>query len=320
MLVLSHTDLADLLPPLQVIGAVEAALRAHSASRLIVPKRTHIDWNGNTLLTMPAIGEDALSVKLVSVVPGNADRGLPVTNGLMVLNDVETGLPQAIMNAGALTARRTGAVGALGAKYLTPPTTSSLGIIGCGVQATWQAIFACAVRPIREIFCFSRSADRRAAFAAEVQRHVPGVRVTTCCDAREALARADLIIAATTSASPVLPDERDLLEGKHFISVGSYKPDMQELPATVYRLAGTVAVDTGHACHEVGDILNLLRHDILQPTDIYSIAECVTGQRSPDTSRTTAYKTVGAAMFDLYVAHAFYRAALSCGLGSEVSL
>lgn len=148
MLVLSEDDLIGLLPPLQIVAAVEAALRAQEAGHVVAPKRLHVQWDNNTLLTMPAAAEGGLGVKIVSVVPGNAARDLPVTNGIMILNDSETGVPLAIMNAAALTAQRTGAVGALGVKYLTPQETLSAGIVGCGVQGAWQAIFACVVRPI----------------------------------------------------------------------------------------------------------------------------------------------------------------------------
>ena len=320
MLVLAEADLAGLLSPQQTIKAVEAALFAQVANRVQVPERTHVDWAGNTLLTMPAVGERSLGVKLVSVVQGNAVRGLPVTGGLMVLNDAETGLPLAIMNAGALTARRTGAVGALGAKYLTPPIIDRIGIIGCGVQAAWQAIFACAVRPIRHVQCFSRSWDRYEKFAATVRQHVPAVLLSPCQDVRQLLAQADLIVAATTSSQPVVPDESSLLRNKHFVSVGSFKPTMQELPDGVYGMAGSVAVDSEHARHEVGDIINPIRRGIVKESDIFSIAECVTGKRVVDTNRTTAYKTVGAAMYDLYVAEAFYRAAVSRSVGHEVTL
>ena len=221
-----------------------------------------------------------IAVKVISVVPGNTGRGLPVTNGVMVLNDSQTGIPLAIMNAAALTAQRTGAVGALGIKYLTPQETFSAGIVGCGVQGAWQAIFACAVRPIKELFVFSRSRAGFERFAATVSRHAPGPRMTPCRDARELLERTDLVIAATTSSEPVLPDEPKLLENKHFISVGSYRPTMQEFPNSVYQLAGLLAVDSEHARHEVGDVINPLRKNLLKETDVFSIGECVTGNES----------------------------------------
>lgn len=320
MLVLNENDLIGLLPPLDIIDAVEAALRAHSVGSIVAPARLHLHWDDHTLLAMPAATKTAAAVKVVSVVPSNASRNLPVTTGAMLVSDGTTGTPLAILNAAALTAQRTGAVGALGVKYLTPTNTRSAGIVGCGVQGAWQAIFACAVRPIAELFVYSRSMGSFERFSMLVNRHVPDVPISVCRNARELLERTSLIVAATTSSQPVLPDEPELLKHKHFISVGSFRPTMQELPDSVYRLAGQVAVDSEHAVHEVGDVINPVRAGLLQQADVFSIGECVLGKRAVDTSRTTAYKTVGAAMYDLFVAEAFYRAAKERAVGLEVTL
>jgi ornithine cyclodeaminase/alanine dehydrogenase-like protein (mu-crystallin family) len=320
VLILSKDDLIGLLPPLKIVSAVEAALRAQAEGHAVTPKRLHLDWQGNTWLTMPSASEKSCGVKVVSVVPANATRGLPVTNGVMLLNDSETGIPLSLMNAAALTAQRTGAVGALGVKYQTPEDTASVGIVGCGVQGTWQAICACAVRPIKEVFAFNRSPDAFKAFAANVSQHAPGVKLTYCEDVRELLKRTNLVIAATTSKEPVLPDDPSLLENKHFISVGSFKPTMQELPDSVYRLAGLLPVDSEQARHEVGDVINALQRGLLKDENVFSIADCVTAKRQFDVRRTTAYKTVGAAMYDLFVAQAYYQEAKARGLGSEITL
>lgn len=119
MIVLSNHDLVGLVPPMDLIAAMEDAALGVAQGKVAVPARTHADWQDNTLLTMPAVAQAYFGTKLVAVVPGNAARDLPVTNGLMILNDGETGLPLAVMNAAALTAQRTGAVGTLGVKYMT---------------------------------------------------------------------------------------------------------------------------------------------------------------------------------------------------------
>jgi ornithine cyclodeaminase len=320
MLVLNQNDLIGLLPPAALIDAVEAALRANAAGSIVAPARLHLHWDDHTLLAMPAANKTVAAVKVVSVVPSNAARNLPVTTGAMILNDGTTGVPLALFNAAALTAQRTGAVGAVGVKYLTPPETRSAGIIGCGVQAAWQAIFAAAVRPLAELFVYSRSMSGFESFSAMVSRHAPDVRIVVCRNVRELIERTTLIVTATTSAQPVLPDEPELLEHKHFISVGSFRPTMQELPNCVYRLAGQLAVDSEHALHEVGDVINPVQAGLLRKEDVFSIGECAMGKRTVDVSRTTAYKSVGAAMFDLFVAEAFYRAAKSRGVGLEVAL
>lgn len=320
MIVLSDRDVGELLSPRELVSAIEDAARQHEAGRGLVPQRLHLDWDGNTLLTMPAVMSEMLGTKLVSVVPGNSTLGIPVTNGLMILNDAKTGLPLAMLNAAALTAWRTGAVGALGTLYMTPPNLDSVGIIGIGVQGTWQAIFACTVRPIREVFYTSRSLESEGRFRAVVDQHVPGVRVTRCANAAEVLARTSLIITATRSAEPVLPDEPALLEGKHFISVGSFKPSMQELPDSVFKLAGHLAIDSDFARHEVGDVMRPVERGLLRASDVFFIGQLVNGRRSVDVSGTTAYKSAGMALYDLVAAQMAYSEAKRRGIGCRVSL
>lgn len=321
MLALSAADTLQLLTPLETVGIVEAAaLAANDAAGNVVPKRQHIQWSGGTLLTMPAIGAGAMAVKLVSVVPGNAARNLPVTNGLLVLSEADTGLPVAIMDAASLTAMRTGAVGALGVRYLTPADVTSIGIVGTGVQGVWQAISACAVRPIREVFAVHRSAAGFAAFKAALAARAPGVTITPCASATELLARTDVIVTATTSRDPVLPDEPRLLAGKHFIAIGSFERHMQELPDGVFRLAGHLVLDSELARHEVGEAVRSVEQGLLTDADIFPIAELVAGRRRLDVARTTAYKSAGMALYDLYVAQAVYAAARRRNVGQQLTL
>src|SRR5690242_3830395 len=184
---LSAQDLADLVSPAELVDAIEVALRDFAAGKVTVPVRQHLERPDMTLLSMPVIGATAFGAKLVSVVPGNASRGLPVTNGLMMLSEGETGRPLAVLNAAALTAPRTGAVGAVGLKYMTPAHVDRVGIIGTGVQGVWQAIFACAVRPIRTVCFVARSEDSAQRFINAVAPRVPSVKLVRCRDADELL-------------------------------------------------------------------------------------------------------------------------------------
>jgi ornithine cyclodeaminase/alanine dehydrogenase-like protein (mu-crystallin family) len=321
MIALTGAEIQDLLDAAATVALVEAAaLATLDAGGLVVPKRSHLKWDRGTLLTMPAIGADAMAVKLVSVVPGNAVHGLPVTNGLLLLNDGATGLPLAIMNAAALTAIRTGAVGALGLKHITPAAVASVGIVGTGVQGAWQAITACAVRPIREVFAVRRSAAGFERFAATLAARVPGVTVTACESAAQLLERTQVIITATTSADPVLPDEPRLLEGKHFIAIGSFERHMCELPDAALRLAGHLVLDSEFARHEVGEAVRAVQQEILTDADVFTIGELAAGRRALDVMRTTAYKSAGMALYDLYVARALYQAARRRQVGQEVVL
>ena len=336
MIVLTGNDLKSLATPTELVGAMQAAALAADRGNAVVPSRLHMQWAPqHTLLAMPSAINDstglriaAMGTKLISVVPDNAARDLPVTNGLMVVSDWETGLPTAILDATTLTAQRTGAVGALGVCHTTPPSIDAIGIIGCGVQGTWQAIFACSVRRIRRISFLSRSVAAGTRFESNVRQQVARfapdcaarLEIVGCESARELLARSELIITATTSAVPVLPSEPAVLRGKHFVSIGSFRPDMQELPDAVFELSGALVVDSEAARHEVGDVVGPVSRGVLSRDNVFPIGEVIAGTRAVDTQGTTAYKSVGMALFDLYAAALFIEAAQRRGVGHQVDL
>jgi len=316
---LSATDLLGLIAPDGLVAELEQGLRDFAEIKVTVPSRSHMGLGGGTLLTMPVVGGSVFGVKIVSVVPSNATREIPVTNGLMMLGDAVTGVPLAVLDAAMLTAQRTGAVGALGLKFITRSDIDCIGIIGTGVQAAWQAIFACAVREIAEVIFFARSNRNVRHFTDTLSRHIPSVRLTRCADIGELLDRTQVVIAATTSSTPVLPNEPELLAGKCFISVGSFRPTMQELPDAVYELARYVVVDSDAAKHEVGDLIGPLSSGLLHESDIVHLADLVIGRRALGTSQTLVFKSIGMALYDLYAARALLAEAQRKCRGTELS-
>ena len=318
MLILNNEDVGKLLTLGQVIDAVEEAIKAYENNLALVPKRMHLDNGKNTLLCMPSWGTDTFGTKLVAVAPHNASKNLPVTNGAMLLNDGNTGIPLALINASKLTALRTGAVGAMGVKHLTSENETSIGLIGCGVQGIHQIIFSCVVRPIKTVFFLQRPSTKAEDLISFVNVHHPIIKLIPCRTPEEILERTNIVIAATTSATPVLPNKESLLKGKHFISIGSYKPGMQELPDAVYKLSGELCIDSEFARLETGDIINPIRLGFIDEKNVYTIGKLVMGQRKSDVTKTNVFKSSGMALFDLYLAEAMYNEAVRRKMGTEV--
>ena len=306
MLILNNLSIAELLSFHQIIDAVETGMIAYENKRVIVPQRMHIDQGENTILCMPSVGDKFFGTKLVTVFPQNKENNLPVTNGVFLLNDGETGNPLALFNASKLTALRTGALGAIGIKYLTPSTEASIGLIGCGVQGVHQAVFACAVRTISTIHYLHRSNEGAERLTSFMHHYFPHVSILASYSVEELLSKTNIVIAATTSSEPVLPNDERLLRGKHFMSIGSYKPSMQELPDAVYYLAKTLFIDSEFARVETGDCINPIKKKILKETDIHTIGKLLTKEKTLDVHQTTVYKSAGMAAFDLCVAQAMY--------------
>jgi ornithine cyclodeaminase/alanine dehydrogenase-like protein (mu-crystallin family) len=320
MLILNDAEIKSLLTAQQLLEAVETAIIASEKKESLVPKRMHIDHGADTLLCMPSFSKDFFGVKLVSVVPGNSSRKLPVTNGVMLLNDATTGLPLALMNASTLTALRTGAVGATGLKYITPEGLTSIGLIGCGIQGIHQALFACSVRPIRVIYCLNRTPETVDRLQQFIALHHPEVKVVPCADVAELLSKTYTIITATTSSTPVLPNDATLLKGKHFISVGSYKASMQELPDAVYQLADELILDSEFGRHETGDSIHCVEKGFIKPENVFAIGKLITGERKINSNATTVCKTSGMALFDLFVAERMYQVAKQNNKGTSLQL
>ena len=315
LLVLSGEVLLGLATPLALVDAVEQAIGG-----AVVPERAHLAGTGSTLLVMPSSSEDLFGVKLVSVAPGNASRNRPIIQGLMLLVDALDGAPVALLDAAVLTCQRTGAVAALGIRSLSLPGIDALGVVGCGVQGAWAAIHAATVRPIRTLFCLPRSEESFLGFRATVSRFAPELEIVRCADASEVLAQSDCVVAATTSTSPVLPNDQALLADKLLVSIGSYRPHMQELPDAAYALAGTIYVDSPHAAHEVGDVINPVARGLVAPEAVIEIGEILADRHTPGDQRCRVFKSVGYGAYDLFAAKLLYRIARERGLGQEIRL
>lgn len=195
-----------------------------------------------------------------------------------------------------------------------------MGIVGCGAQGLQQAVFACAVRPITTVYCLDHSGPNVETFAAKMGMLLPGVAIVRSPSAEHLLEHATAVVTATTSASPVLPDDPAQLRGKHFFGIGSFRPSMQELPDAAYVLAGTLVIDAEHAARETGDILNPLQKGLLKEQDIFTLGALLLGRRQVDVSGTTIFKSAGMALFDLFVAAALVRAAEERNAGHHIAL
>lgn len=291
-----------------MLAAMENAIVSHDEKRTYTPQRAHINSGKNTFLMMPCFGEKYFSTKLVSVFPDNVDKDLPIIYGTVILNDGHTGKPLAALDAKAITALRTGAVGGVSVKYLVPENIENIGVIGTGIQGLHQALFACTVRKhIKNIWLMNRSEARLAWFEQEFGRYFPNINLHKAKNNVELVRESQLIITATTSSVPALPNDTALLEGKHFLAVGSYKPDMRELPEALFSLADEVYVDTFHAIEESGDLVFPMQKGLLERTQISTLADHIRQQARPgNASKTTLFKSVGLAVFDLFAAALVY--------------
>ena len=320
MLCLSADDISKAASCQEIVMAVEKAMIMYEKNEFYMPQRMHLDYGSNALLLMPCFTPESIATKLVSVFPGNRDKGKPVINGVVILNDAETGEPIAMLNGAKLTAVRTGAVGGVGVRYITGPEITTAGIVGIGVQGFHQAIYTCAVRKIQKIFVYDLDPDCMDNFTEQFNFYYPRIKVHRTDRIEEMMEQTDLIITTTPSKTPVIPDDEKLVARKKFIGIGSYKPDMREFPESLFRSLQQLFVDTDHALHETGDLIDPLKNGWISKEQIITTGKLVLGEVKADLNRTNLFKSVGMALFDLVVSDYIYQKAREHGIGTEVEI
>jgi ornithine cyclodeaminase len=306
MRIVDAAQLEAAAPMPDLLDAIEAAYRDVAAGRDHSPLRNRVPLTGGDLVLMPGVreGGTGASVKLVTIMPGNAERGLPTIHAVVVWFDASTGEPRALLDGAALTAMRTGAASGVGTRLLARSDARRLAIFGVGAQAAWQVRAVLAARPIQEVRVWSRTAERRAAFAVQMSAELgPGVGVAAAASSEDAVRGADVICCATTSSEPVFSADW-VSPGTHINGIGSFKHGMVELPPELFARAVLVAIDSREAAlAEAGDVVAAIQAGILSEESLVEIGSVEPGwaaQRDP--AAITVFKSVGLAIQDVAAA------------------
>jgi ornithine cyclodeaminase/alanine dehydrogenase len=312
MLILSDGDVAKLLDMGEVIDTVEEAFREYAEGNVVMPTRSTImvpKYNGS-ISFMPSYltGVDAQATKIISIYPDNKEKGLPTTAAWIIVNDPETGMIEAFMDATYLTAMRTGAVTGVAARYLAPEDSKVVAIFGAGVQGRTQTWAACTVRDIERVYVYDLYAEARERFAEEMTEKL-GVEVLPAATGEEACNEADIVLTATTSSKPVLR-RRWLKDRVHVSAIGAFYPDWRELDTATVAESKLVIDDYEGIMLEAGDVLIPVAEGAITEEHIYAeLRELVSGQkrgRTPEDG-VTVFKSVGIAIQDSSVANLVLR-------------
>ncbi len=318
MLILSADDVDRALTFPSLVETLRAAFKAGA----IQPVRHHHtierpDGAASTLLLMPAwtdLGAAGTSdggyigVKVVTVSPDNNAVGKPAVMGVYLLLDGRTGETKALIDGQRLTLWRTASASALAADYLARKDASKLLIVGAGALSPFLARAHSAVRPIREIRIWNRTAANAEKAVAKLAGL--GLSATVAEDLDTALGWADIVSAATITTVPLVKGAL-LKPGTHVDLVGAFTPTMRESDDEAIRRA-RVYVDTrAGATKEAGDIVQALASGALTPEAIVAdLHELARGEKKGRESadEITLFKSVGAALEDLAAAVAVFGA------------
>ncbi|MFC7688226.1 ornithine cyclodeaminase family protein [Ureibacillus sp. GCM10028918] len=327
MIILNEQEIKSFYKVEDAINDIRQTLKAKVQDKVLSPHRTVLKFpdRNSTSIYMPSadLENNVAAVKVVTIFPSNPDKGLPTTQGIIVLTSTENGEHLSMMNASYLTRLRTGAMTAIATEYLSRKEAEVLTVIGTGAMAFEQALGVLAVRNIKEIILFNRTANRAELFAQRLKEIGVDASIHIVDEANEAVSKADIICCATNSTKPVF-DGASLKPGTHVNGVGSYLPHMHEIDSTTITTASKIVVDDLHgAMEEAGELMEASNEGIWSFHQVYGeLQDLVSGrvQGRENGEEITFFKSVGASYYDLAVAKGVYQQVLNNGKGSIIDV
>lgn len=323
--VLTQAEVNRLLPMDECVEVMDRALRTLARGEAELPLRSMV-WlpdRSGLLGLMPAyLGSPrTIGLKVVSVFAGNHGTEYDSHQGVVMLFEVEHGSPVAILDASSITAIRTAAVSGVATRALARADAGDLAILGSGVQARSHLDAMRAVRSLRRVRVWSRSAEHAEAFARlESERH--GLRVEPVKNARDAVSGADLVCTTTAAREPVLLGEC-LSPGAHVNAVGACFANTRELDAAAVTRSRLYVDRLESALNEAGDFLLARKEGAIGDDHIVGeigdvLLGKTPGRRSAD--EITLFESLGIAIEDLASAHYVWQKALATGTGTSIPL
>jgi ornithine cyclodeaminase len=302
-----HIDASQVAARLDRRALIDALDEAFRQPHESFARHHHrVGRSAGSLLIMPAWDDcSALGIKIVTVFPDNARRGLPAVCASYLMLDAATGEPCAIIAGGELTLRRTAAASALASRYLSTPTASRLLMVGTGQLAPHLIESHALVRRLNEVRIWGRRADRAQALAATLATRLAtrGIAVAATEDLEASARWADIVSCATLSQQPLILGAW-LEAGQHLDLVGAFTPQMCETDDDALARCALYVDTRGGALSEAGEIIGAIERGVIEPSSIQAefseLAAGVFARRHPDD--ITLFKSVGAALEDLVAA------------------
>ena len=258
---------------------------------------------------------------MLSVVDDPGELGVDSHQGGVMIFEPATGAPLALLEAGAITAVRTGAVSALATDRLARRDASTVAILGAGTQAASHIEAMLEIRRIVRVRVWSRDAEKTRIFAAEqAARH--GLSVEAAADVATAVSGADIVCTTTSASEPVLFG-RMMAEGMHVNAVGASIPSWRELDTEAVRRSKFFTDRRESLENEAGEYIRALETGAIGGDHLQAeLGEVLIGSHPGRTSdaEITLFRSLGLAVEDIAAGKLVYERALAAGIGTEVNL
>ena len=324
ILVLQETEIRGAVTMSEAIDAMDATFAALARGEARLPDVINLDIpevRGEVHVKGAHLkGTSQFAFKIASGFYDNPGKGLPSGSGLMLVFDAETGFPVALLLDNAyLTDLRTGAAGAVAAKYLSKLTLNKVAVIGAGTQGRFQVRALSVVRDVPKISVWDCESTHAEQYAREMAQEL-GVEVTVASSVEAAVRGADLVITVTPSRQPLVQADW-VSSGAHINAIGSDGPDKQELDVTVLARADLIIADRLSQCLRLGEIHHAVESGAISADAVAGeLGEVIIGQASgrTDDQQITVCDLTGVGVQDAAIAALAYQKALKMGLGEAI--
>ncbi len=325
IIILSQNEVKSCLPMGEAIRAVREAYIAFAKGRVKMPPVMHLDvsqYNGEVDIKSGYIEDLGLiGTKIASGFYENYKLGLPPGVAVIILMDLKTGIPVAIMDGTYVTAYRTGAAGAVAAKVLARKDSKIIGVVGAGTQARMQILALREVFSLKEIKVWDINTTGRDRYVEEMSEQLK-IQIEPVEDIKDAVIEADIIVTVTPSRKALVMKEW-IQEGVHINAIGADGPGKQELDPLIVKRADKVVVDSLSQCRIIGEIQHALADGLIIEDDIYAeIGQILIGEKKgrETNEEITLFDATGLAAQDIAAANIVFKQAKEKGIGRVVSL
>ena len=311
-LIFTKKDVEKVLTPSVANKTIEKAFKAYGLGQADMPAKSYLTFKKGDLRSMPAYihgqGFDIAGIKSVNVHPENAMYNLPTVMAVIIIVDPKNGFPLAILDGTYLTSIRTGAAGALAAKFLSRKTAKIAGFVGCGVQARTQLACILEVRKLKtvKIWQFTPEDETAPRFKEWVEKTYK-LETVISPTIDEVTTNVDILITTTPSRKPLV---NRVSPGTHINAVGADAEGKQEINPKILKQAKVVIDDWAQASHS-GEINVPIRNKQLTKKDIYAgLGDIVAGKEKGRASdeEITLFDSTGLAIQDISCAYTVYKA------------
>lgn len=325
VIILTQSEVKACLSMSKAIKAVKIAYSSFASGRVQMPSVQHLDvhkFNGEVDIKSGFVEDFGLmGTKIASGFYDNQKKGLPPGVAIIVLLELETSMPLAIMDGTHITAYRTGAAGAIAASVLARKDSEKLGIVGAGTQGRMQLLALRELFDIQNVKVWDINREMANRYKGQMSEEL-SIDIKVVDTPNDVAQEVDILVTATPSRKALISVD-SIREGMHINAIGADGPGKQELDPRVMTRASKIVVDSLEQCRKIGEVQHALSQGLINESNIHAeIGEIINGNKSGREmdDEITLFDSTGLSAQDIAAAKIVYDTAKKEGLGRKINL